>query len=76
MKFIPKNYYCSFTLDLKDDLVYGVEVYRYDRYKSRETIDLDVIVTFEDETQNFDFISDQVIRKNSLYSRMSSTSKA
>ena len=50
MKDIPRNYYCQFTIDLKDDLVYGIEVYRYDRYKTRETIDLDVIISYEDDT--------------------------
>jgi hypothetical protein len=49
-KYIPKNYYCKYTIELKDDLVYGIDVYRYDRYKSRETIDLDVIINYDDDT--------------------------
>jgi hypothetical protein len=41
---IPKNYYCEFSIDLKDAVVYGVEIYRTDRYQNREKIDIDVIV--------------------------------
>lgn len=73
---IPKNYYCEFEIDLKEDVVYGVEVYRFDRYSIQEYIDLSVIVTYDDQSTKFDYVSDEVIRKNSIYSRMSSVSKA
>ena len=56
--------------------MYGVEIYRFDRYKNEEVIDLSVIVTYDDESTKFDYISDDVIRKNSVFSRMSSVSKA
>ena len=75
-KGIPKNYYCEFSLDLKDDIVYGVEIYRFDRFSTREKIDIDVIVEYADGSPKFDYISDTEIRKNSMYSRMSSSSKA
>jgi hypothetical protein len=29
---IPENYYCEFEVELKEDIVYGVEIYRLDRY--------------------------------------------
>jgi hypothetical protein len=73
---IPKNYFCEFSIDLKEDVVYGVEIYRFDRYQIQENIDLSVIVEYDDETSKFDYVSDEVIRKNSVYNKFSSVSKA
>jgi hypothetical protein len=43
---------------LKEDVVYGVEIYRYDRYNIREKIDIDVIVEYQDGSPKYDYISD------------------
>ena len=72
---IPRNFYCNFTIELKNDLVYGVEIHRNNRYDIEEYIDLTIRVN-ENGDEKLDYISDNTIRKNSVYSRMSSQSKA
>ena len=69
------NFYCNFTMELKNDLVYGVEIHRNNRFDIEEYIDLTIRVQ-EDGDEKLDYISDNTIRKNSVYTRMSSQSKA
>ena len=68
---IPKNFYCNFTIALKNDIVYGVEIHRQNRYDIEEYIDL-MIKVIENGVEKLDYISDNTIRKNSVYTRMSS----
>jgi hypothetical protein len=72
---VPMNYYCNFTIALKSEIVYGVEIYRFNRYETEEFIDLTIKVEKEGG-EKLDYISDNTIRENSVYTRMSSTSKA
>lgn len=67
---VPGKYYCRFHIDLKPNIVYGVEIIRNNRYRIEEYIDLNVMITYEDESTKLDYVSDEVIRQNSLYSRM------
>jgi hypothetical protein len=54
---IPKNFYCNFTISLKNDLIYGVEIHRNNRYDIEEYIDLTIRVE-ENGDEKLDYISD------------------
>lgn len=52
-----------------------MEIHRANRYEIEEYIDLTIRVK-QDGDEKLDYISDNTIRKNSVYTRMSSNSKA
>ena len=37
---VPLNYYCNFTIELKEKITYGVEIFRFNRYETEEFVDI------------------------------------